>query len=273
MISLVIVRLKKEEVKKTIINAKEVLDEVEELSLKAKNDGEKICFFPVKKAFINKTKKERKNILLISLLFLVLFLISIPLGINKYIYDGIENTMAIVGMISFACSISGFCYYASRQNNIGENLIRGNLYFDISKNIIFFDTNKYYYGHLPEYNKHFLYFFEIKGNTFYKIERESRFGLPDIEQVIYSIKNISHISVAKDNITLFGDIIMTSFDQSIRDDTYLNYIILNEKVTFLSENKNVQMFSKEIESIKIPRIYSDFEKFLILKQYVGSEKL
>jgi len=253
----------KMKLEKAIENSKEFLDEYQDLVIKGDIKSDKIYFYPDKKAFNNKTKSERKLILLISTFCLILFVISFPFGLWKNLRYGIDNIIAKIGLISFACSIIGFIYYAGRYYDKGENIINDGLYFDNKRDTLFFDIDK---SSLYATSRH-------RHKMINRMLNKVSFGLQYINHVIYSIKSISYISVDKDNITFFGNVVRTSFDKYIKSDAYLEYIQLNEKVTFYEDNEKIQMFSKEVKSVKIPRGYGGFEKFLISKQYSGSENL
>ncbi len=252
--------LRKMKIEKNIENSKETLDRDIERAINGDTKSEKIYFYPDKKTFINKNKGVRITIVSISTLLVILALFGC-----FYAFYCHNNYTGIVLQISSIClfgSIFGFIYYAARYYDRGEGIFHGKLYFDTNKNILFLDTDLDYYSHF------------FRGKRLVNLEtRKIRFGLSYVRKVKYSIDSVSHILVDKDEIVLFGNIIMTSFDSYTDNDEYLNYVQFDDKVNFNDGGKYMQMFSKRLEMIKIPRGYGGFEKFLISKQYSGSEKL
>ena len=193
------------------------------------------------KKFISKTKKQRKIIVSISTILLILGILGILYGFKERQSAILQN-----GILCFFCSIVGFIYYAARYYDKSDDIAKYSLYYDVNKDIIFLDASGA----------------EISFNS-----------LKEVSKVIYLIKSVSYILVNKDEITLIGDVIRVTFNKAPVDNSYVDYIQLNKEIEFSSDSIKIKMFAQEVKSIKILRGYFGFEEFLISKNYIGSENL
>jgi hypothetical protein len=109
-----------------------------------------------------------------------------------------------------------------------------------------------------------VYLFPVIGSGNYEkyIFRMLKYGQKNAKQVTYSFKNISQILTKGPEVEIFADITMTSFNEITNDMNYINNIVLNKDTLFVSDNKEIRMYSKKLNSVKIPRGYDDFEEFL-----------
>lgn len=252
--------------KKSMEAAKEILDEIEGIKLNQDIEKDRINFYPNKKEFLKKGKG--RLVLFISVFFSLLFVISFPLGLTDYLKYQVLNWGTRFGTICFAFSIVGYLYYAARFYDKSESLELGNLYYDNNEKILFFDTDIVCYpAYMRNLRRH------PRRDWFSSILQSLVFGQYNVAKVIYSIKNISNIKVSKDNIVLFGDVIMTSFDERIDNSPCIEPAELNKNIVRVIGGKRVNLYSKKMTKIKIPRAYGGFEKFLISKQYPGTEWL
>lgn len=225
--------------------ASEYLRDIQKLVVDKGGNLDIINFYPNRKNFDSKSKNGRK-ILVVSTIFL---LITIPLWI--YGARG-EIFLLRMGMLSFVLAFIGFLYWASKYHDKRENVHNEFLFYDKLKNVVFYNTSILSYPGCIE-----------RSGTFTDdIMREVKFGQLDTKQIVYAIKNITDVKVKDVEIQISGDIVMTSFNKIFNDTSYFDKIEINKRTMFYKNSEEISMYSREIESINIPRAYDDFEEFL-----------